>query len=111
MLLELPGQAETYIDYYTSFQYRRTMKHNNIDGPNNGAQYPGNLSNDTWRKFTINWNATTSTLTYQLEGLSSVSIPINVQDIFGADQVYWGLLVQQDLDIRTIVLHLKKCQG
>jgi len=85
-----PGQSETYIDYYTSFQFRRTMKHNNIDGPNNGAQYPGNLSNDTWRKFTINWNATTSTLTYQLEGLSSVSIPINVQDIFGADQVYWG---------------------
>ncbi|MFJ7937927.1 L-type lectin-domain containing protein [Peribacillus sp. NPDC096622] len=85
-----PGLAETYIDYFTLFEYRRTMKHNNIDGPSSSVQYPGNLSNDTWRKFTINWNATTSTLTYQLEGLDPVSVPINIQNIFGADQVYWG---------------------
>lgn len=85
-----PGLAETYIDYYTNFQYRRTMKHNNIDGPNNGVQYPGTLSNDTWRNFTIQWKAATSTLTYQLEGLESVNVPINVQHVFGSDHVYWG---------------------
>ncbi|MGM0838267.1 MAG: L-type lectin-domain containing protein [Bacillota bacterium] len=86
-----PGKASTYIDYQPGmFDYRRTMKHNDIDGSSNGVQYPGTLSNDSWRKFTVNWNATTSILTYQLEGQASENVPINVQNVFESNQVYWG---------------------
>jgi hypothetical protein len=85
-----PGMASTYIDYQPGlFDYRRTMKHNDFDG-NKNVQFPGLLSNDTWRKFTVDWNAATSTLTYQLGGLTPVTIPLNVQDVFGSNQVYWG---------------------
>jgi len=84
-----PGKDSTYIDYYVFPGNRRTMKHNNVDG-NVGVQYPGNLSNDTWRKFTVNWNATSKVLTYQLQGLSPVLVPIDVQDVFGTNSVYWG---------------------
>ncbi|WP_088013284.1 L-type lectin-domain containing protein [Gottfriedia acidiceleris] len=85
-----PGKSETYIDYNILLDFRRTMKHNNVDG-NVGVQFvPGGLSNDKWRKFTINWNASTSNLTYQLEGLAPVVVPINVQDVFGSTSVYWG---------------------
>jgi hypothetical protein len=86
-----PGKASTYIDYQPGmFDYRRTMKHNDIDGTTNGVQYPGNLSNDSWRKFTVDWNAATSTLTYQLAGLTPVTIPLNVQDVFGSNLIFWG---------------------
>ncbi|PFJ11265.1 hypothetical protein COD67_23065, partial [Bacillus cereus] len=84
-----PGKVDTYIDYYVFPFNRRTMKHNNVDG-NVGVQYPGILSNDTWRKFTVDWNAATSTITYQLQGQSAVSVRLNVQDVFGSNQVYWG---------------------
>ncbi|MES9684590.1 L-type lectin-domain containing protein [Gottfriedia acidiceleris] len=85
-----PGKIETYIDYNIFLDYRRTMKHNNVDG-NVGVQFvQGGLSNDKWRKFTIKWDASNSKLTYQLEGLNPVVVPINVQDVFGSTSVYWG---------------------
>lgn len=48
------------------------------------------LSNDTWRYFTVKWDSKQSVLTYQLEGQPSVSVPIDVDDVFGAKEVYWG---------------------
>ncbi|PFJ08955.1 hypothetical protein COD67_22920, partial [Bacillus cereus] len=84
-----PGKVDTYIDYYTFPSNRRTMKHNNVDG-NVGVQFPGLLSNDSWRKFTVNWNAINSQITYQLQGLPAYTLSLNVQDVFGSNQVYWG---------------------
>ncbi|RAP73689.1 lectin-like domain-containing protein [Paenibacillus montanisoli] len=88
-----PGKDSTYIDFTFGvwpFQTNaRTMKHMNIDAPDK-VQYPGTLSNDTWRKFTVDWNAATSALTYQLQGLAPVNVPLDVQNVFGATSVYWG---------------------
>lgn len=84
-----PGKESTYIDYNVLLSFRRTMKHNNIDG-NVGVQFPGLLSNDTWRKFTVKWDSKSSSITYQLQGLSPVTVPINVIDVFDATSVYWG---------------------
>lgn len=65
------------------------MKHNNVDG-NIGVQYPGLLSNGTWRKFEVKWDAASQALTYQLEGVNPVTVALNVQDVFGSTKVYWG---------------------
>lgn len=65
------------------------MKHNNVDG-NTGVQYPGLLSNGTWRKFEVKWDAASQALTYQLEGVNPVTVAVNVQDVFGSTKVYWG---------------------
>ncbi|MED3687096.1 L-type lectin-domain containing protein [Bacillus thuringiensis] len=56
----------------------------------NDVQYPGILSNNTWHHFNIKWNSKQSTLTYQFDNQSSVTVPINVNDIFGTTKVYWG---------------------
>ncbi|MGE7883698.1 L-type lectin-domain containing protein [Bacillus sp. NPDC094077] len=77
-----PGKKETYDDNGLIFKDRR-MIHNDL-------QFPGLLSDDTWRYFTVNWDSKQSVLTYQLEGLSSVSVPIDVNDVFGTTEVYWG---------------------
>ena len=88
-----PGKADTYIDYSVGVwpvqSNRRTMKHNNVDG-NTGVQYPGLLSNGTWRKFEVKWDAASQALTYQLEGVNPVTVAVNVQDVFGSTKVYWG---------------------
>ncbi|MGY3312719.1 hypothetical protein ACV242_001215 [Peribacillus simplex] len=88
-----PGKADTYIDYSIGVwpvqSNRRTMKHNNVDG-NTGVQYPGLLSNGTWRKFEVRWDAASQALTYQLEGVNAVTVAVNAQDVFGSTKVYWG---------------------
>lgn len=77
-----PGKKESYNDTGL-LSKKRNLIHNNV-------QYPGMLSNDTWRYFTVKWDSKQSILTYQLEGLTSVSVPINVNDVFGTTEVYWG---------------------
>lgn len=77
-----PGKKDTYDDSGLIFKDRR-MIHNDL-------QFPGLLSNDTWRYFTVRWDSKQSILTYQLQGLKSVSVPINVNDVFGTTEVYWG---------------------
>ncbi|MNO64394.1 Legume lectin domain protein [compost metagenome] len=78
-----PGKSSIYTDYYHFPDWTRTMRHNSLE-------YTGILSNDTWRRFEVEWNAANSMLSYQLEGTNKVNIPINVQDVFGSNQVYWG---------------------
>ncbi|WP_054025665.1 L-type lectin-domain containing protein [Bacillus sp. FJAT-28004] len=78
-----PGKTSIYTDYYHFPDFTRKMMHNNL-------QYTGILSNDTWRRFEVEWNVAKSMLSYQLEGTSKVNIPINVQDVFGSNQIYWG---------------------
>jgi hypothetical protein len=78
-----PGKSSIYTDYYHFPDFTRKMAHNSLE-------YTGILSNDTWRRFEVEWNAATSMLSYQLEGTNKVNIPINVQDVFGSNQVYWG---------------------
>jgi len=79
-----PGMQDTYIDFWIPlFEWTRKMTHVNV-------QYPGTLSNDKWRRFEVKWDAAKQILSYQLEGLSKISIPINVQNIFHTNQVYWG---------------------
>lgn len=77
-----PGKIESYKDTWW-FGKKRALDHKNL-------QYPGLLSNDTWHYFTIKWDSKSSVLTYQLEGLESVSVPIDVEDVFGTSEVYWG---------------------
>ncbi|PFO90342.1 L-type lectin-domain containing protein [Bacillus cereus] len=84
MAWNFPGKKEAYKDTWPFLgQKKRELVHNNI-------QYPGMLSDDTWRYFTVNWDSKQSVLTYQLEGLTSVSVPIDVNDVFGTTEVYWG---------------------
>lgn len=79
-----PGKPSTYVDYqHTVLERARKMIHNDL-------QYTGTLSNDTWRRFEVKWDAANSQLTYHLEGTNPVVIPIDVQDVFGTNQVYWG---------------------
>lgn len=77
-----PGEKSTYDDPWLG---SRKMNHNDI-------QYPVSkyFSDDQWHKFNVKWNASTSMLTYQFESLMPVSIPINVDTIFGTNQVFWG---------------------
>lgn len=77
-----PGKEESYNDTGVLIK-KRNLIHNNV-------QYPELLSNDSWHYFTVKWDSKQSVLTYQLEGLSSVSVPINVNDVFGTTEVYWG---------------------
>ncbi|WP_182914702.1 L-type lectin-domain containing protein [Paenibacillus thiaminolyticus] len=79
-----PGKSSTYVDYYIPlFEWARKMIHKDL-------QYTGTLSDDTWRKFEVKWNAVDKQLTYHLQGTNPVTIPIDVQDVFGTNQVYWG---------------------
>ncbi|WP_182914701.1 L-type lectin-domain containing protein [Paenibacillus thiaminolyticus] len=79
-----PGKASTYVDYMHSiFEWARKMIHKDL-------QYTGTLSNDTWRRFEVKWDAANSMLSYHLQGTNEVKIPVNVQDVFGTNQVYWG---------------------
>ncbi|MGF9853138.1 L-type lectin-domain containing protein [Bacillus paramobilis] len=73
-----PGKKEAYED--TTI---RKLRHNDI-------QYTKQLSNDQWKHFTIKWDSKNSVLTYQFEGLPSVSVPINMNNVFGTTEVYWG---------------------
>lgn len=79
-----PGKSSTYVDYYIPlFEWARKMIHKDL-------QYTGTLSNDTWRRFEVKWDAANKQLTYHLEGTNPVIIPIDVEDVFGTNQVYWG---------------------
>lgn len=79
-----PGKPSTYVDYqHTVLERARKMIHNDL-------QYTGPLSNDTWRRFEVKWDAANKQLTYHLEGTNPVIIPIDVEDVFGTNQVYWG---------------------
>ncbi|WP_167630305.1 L-type lectin-domain containing protein [Listeria valentina] len=81
-----PGKRSSYYDHSSVLgsSYRKLI-HNDL-------QYPTDtyLSDDKWHHFQINWDASASTLTYQLDSLSPVVIPINVSDVFGTSSVYWG---------------------
>lgn len=77
-----PGKKDTYFD---SLIGGREMVHKDVQYPENSY-----LSDDQWHNFNITWNATTSTLTYQFDSLDKISIPIDVNNIFGTNQVYWG---------------------
>lgn len=79
-----PGKSSTYVDYYIPlFEWARKMIHKDL-------QYTGTLSDDTWRRFEVKWNAVNKQLTYHLQGTNPVTIPIDVEDVFGSNQVYWG---------------------
>lgn len=81
-----PGKQSSYYDHSSLIgsSYRKLI-HNDLQYPEN--QY---LSDDKWHHFQMNWNASASTLTYQLDSLAPVTIPINVADVFGTTSVYWG---------------------
>ncbi|PEF42454.1 hypothetical protein CON22_28785 [Bacillus cereus] len=68
--------------YYEKSNMKQLIHHD--------IQYPGNLSDNNWHNFNIKWNSKQSTLTYQFDNQSSVVVPININDIFGTTQVYWG---------------------
>lgn len=76
-----PGKQETY----KISKKIKSMIHRDI-------QYPFNeyFSDDQWHKFSVKWDASASTLTYQFESLKPISIPINVDTTFGTNQVFWG---------------------
>lgn len=79
-----PGKKESYID--SGFPFKsRSLVHRDI-------RYPANnyLSDDRWYPFEIKWNAAAQMLTYKFDVLSPVSVPIDVQSVFGTTDVYWG---------------------
>ncbi|MBN3526619.1 L-type lectin-domain containing protein [Paenibacillus apiarius] len=78
-----PGKSSSYNDFFEWLVYKRQLHHKDL-------QYTGTLSDDTWRKFEVNWSAANKQLTYHLQGTNPITIPIDVQDVFGANQVYWG---------------------
>ncbi|MFW5438188.1 lectin-like domain-containing protein [Paenibacillus apiarius] len=78
-----PGKSSSYNDFYEWLVYKRQLHHKDL-------QYTGTLSDDTWRKLEVNWSVANKQLTYHLQGTNPMTIPIDVQDVFGADQVYWG---------------------
>lgn len=78
-----PGKSGTYEDSGIWPWQKRKMSHNNV-------QYPGQLSSDRWYSFSVKWEASTTTLTYQFEGQSAVVVKMNPSDIFGSTNVVWG---------------------
>ncbi|MBC1944799.1 hypothetical protein HCA00_03460 [Listeria booriae] len=79
-----PGKKEAYLD--SGFPFKsRSLVHRDL-------RYPANsyLSDDQWHPFEVKWNAATQTLTYKFDVLNPVSVPIDVQSVFGTTEVYWG---------------------
>lgn len=60
-------------------------------GQHQNPQYPTDyLSNGTWRKFKVQWNAADKALTYSLDGLSTETYKFDPVKVFGSNKAYWG---------------------
>ena len=81
-----PGMQDTYIDKFQLIGSYRSLRHNQI-------AYVNNLSDDTWRKFTVNYKADEGRIQYHLEGVGLIGlIQLNPLSVFGGNEVYWGFV-------------------
>lgn len=55
------------------------------------ADATNRMSNDTWRELDINWDSSTNTLKYAVEGFGEASYTVaDLNSTFGGTKVYWG---------------------
>ncbi|EUJ28479.1 legume lectin domain-containing protein [Listeria floridensis FSL S10-1187] len=80
-----PGKKSTYHDEWKLIGSYRWLNHEDPIFPKNNY-----LSDGKWHHFVVKWDAERSTLTYQFDTMRTISIPIDVKDVFGTSQVYWG---------------------
>ncbi|MFS7388353.1 L-type lectin-domain containing protein [Carnobacterium maltaromaticum] len=97
-----PGIKETYVDSWGT----RTMMHKDI-------QYPTNefFSDDEWHSFNVKWDSVKSLLTYKFDDLSAVSFYVDVPNVFGTTDVYWGFTGSTGLSYASNRVVFEKVPG